>query len=147
MYCYASVLCSWHRWSNSTFVRNTWGNLPCIHWLPYSWLNTTIYPESPATGHFDRGLPEFPPASSKCWDSCSFPSCYCVLLKQPCLLKFIWLGWKPLNFIFKLCDTLLKKETKSRRPLSTAVHRTFCLKRLNNSFIITHASEHCSGPG
>jgi hypothetical protein len=41
------------------------------------------------TGHLDTGFLRFPLSLSKCWDGSQVPSCYCTLLMQPSLSKFI----------------------------------------------------------
>jgi hypothetical protein len=48
-----------------------------------------MHPEGPATGHLDTGFLGFPLSLSKCWDGSQIPSCYCKLLMQPSLSKFI----------------------------------------------------------
>jgi hypothetical protein len=48
-----------------------------------------MHPEGPATGHLDTGFLSFPLSLSKCWDGSQIPSCYCKLLMQPSLSKFI----------------------------------------------------------
>jgi hypothetical protein len=48
-----------------------------------------MHPEGPATGHLDTGFLGFPLSSSKYWDGSQVPSCYCMLLMQPSLSKFI----------------------------------------------------------
>jgi hypothetical protein len=48
-----------------------------------------MHPEGPATGHLDTGFLGFPLSLSKCWDASQIPSCYCMLLMQPSLSKFI----------------------------------------------------------
>jgi hypothetical protein len=57
--------------------------------LPDCWLVVSMHPEGPATGHLDTGFLGFPLSSSKCWDVSQIPSCYCMLLMQPSLSKFI----------------------------------------------------------
>jgi hypothetical protein len=48
-----------------------------------------MHPEGPATGHLDTGFLGFPLSLSKCWDGSQILSCYCMLLMQPSLSKFI----------------------------------------------------------
>jgi hypothetical protein len=48
-----------------------------------------MHPEGPATGHLDTGFLGFPLSLIKCWDGSQIPSCYCMLLMQPSLSKFI----------------------------------------------------------
>jgi hypothetical protein len=48
-----------------------------------------MHPEGPATGHLVTGFLGFPLSLSKCWDGSQIPSCYCMLLMQPSLSKFI----------------------------------------------------------
>jgi hypothetical protein len=44
---------------------------------------------SPATGHLDTGFLGFPLSLSKCWNGSQISSCYCMLLMQPSLCKFM----------------------------------------------------------
>jgi hypothetical protein len=48
-----------------------------------------MHPEGPATGHLDTGFLGFPLSLSKCRVGSQIPSCYCMLLMQPSLSKFI----------------------------------------------------------
>jgi hypothetical protein len=48
-----------------------------------------MQPEGPATGHLDTGFLGFTLSLSKCWDGSQVSSCYCKLLMQPSLSKFI----------------------------------------------------------
>jgi hypothetical protein len=48
-----------------------------------------MHPEGPATGHLDTVFLGFPLSLSKYWDGSQVPSCYCMLLMQPSLSKFI----------------------------------------------------------
>jgi hypothetical protein len=57
--------------------------------LPDCWLVASMHPEGPATGHLDTGFLGFPLSLNKCWDGSQIPSCYCMLLMQPSLNKFI----------------------------------------------------------
>jgi hypothetical protein len=57
--------------------------------LPDCWLEVSMHPEGPATGHLDTGFLGFPLSLSKCWDGSQVPSCYCGLLMQPSRLKLI----------------------------------------------------------
>jgi hypothetical protein len=89
--------------------------------LPDCWLEVSVYPEGPATGHLDTGFLGFPLSLSKCWDGSQISSCYCVLLMQPSRLNIIkiklpcWQRHK--NYFFQ---NYTKFEIKIPRPLSQA---------------------------
>jgi hypothetical protein len=88
---------------------------------PDCWLEVSMHPEGPATGHLDTGFLGFPLSLSKCWDGTQVPSCYCVLLMQPSRLKFIKIKlpcWQShYNYIFKI---ILNLKSKFRGPISQA---------------------------
>jgi hypothetical protein len=76
--------------SSGTHVRRNIGQGICVIFrLPDCWPVVSMHPEGPATGHLDTGFLGFPLSSSKCWDGSHVPSCYCMLLMQPCVCKFI----------------------------------------------------------
>jgi hypothetical protein len=78
-----------------------------------------MHPEGPATGHFDTGFLGFPLSLRKCWDGSQIPSCYCMLLMQPSLSKFIKItpcsrATKLINF--QIISTLSNELWKKIRP-------------------------------
>jgi hypothetical protein len=82
-----------------------------------------MHPEGPATGHLDTGFLGFPLSSSKCWDGSQIPSCYCMLLMQPSLSKFIKISpcsraAKLVNF--QIISTLSNESRLQRVDVNTA---------------------------
>jgi hypothetical protein len=72
-----------------------------------------------ALGHLDTGFFGFPLSLSKCWDCSQVPSCYCMLLMQPSLGKFIKIipccrATKLVNF--KIISTLSNESWKKILP-------------------------------
>jgi hypothetical protein len=88
-----------------------------------------MHPEGPATGHLDTGFLDFPLSLSKCGDGSQIPSCYCKLLMQPSLSKFIkiipcYMATKLVNFqiISTLSYELWKKILPSLSQAFTTHH-------------------------